>query len=388
MKKTLIILVIILGLLLLIPAISYLSWFFQEKKPIGMIILDKTVPNMERLHHKSLMWVLTNERFTKKKGGSYSFRKDYFGFYPTRPLRKKGWKQVNLRLTDIMEVTDSVDALYYTDTYGVYMNDWYRGISKSRRSRKLYGGLNNTDYLYLVEMQLRNKLCILEYNTLDYPTADLERYKLKEKLGIEFDGWTGKYFSSLDTAAKINKDNFPIWMTAMYRRQYMKPWTFTKPGIVFLKGINIVVLEEGTHLKSALPFIITDSTYTKKYGMIDKVGFEGWFDIIDPKDNEVVSKYRLETLPLGDSLLEDNGLQKEFPAVIVNPENHRTYYFCGDFTANKVNSCLSHFNGIEKLKGILYSSKENDPRRFFWLYYRPLINSIFTDYYNSLEKKK
>ncbi|HQG56652.1 MAG TPA: hypothetical protein PK496_06560, partial [Bacteroidales bacterium] len=152
--------------------------------------------------------------------------------------------------------------------------------------------------------------------------------------------------------------------------------------------INIVVLEEGTHLKSALPFIVTDSTYTKKYGMIDKVGFEGWFDIIDPKDNEVVSKYRLETLPPGDSLLEDNGLQKEFPAVIVSPENHRTYYFCGDFTANKVNSCLSRFNGIEKLKGILYSSKENDPRRFFWLYYRPLINSIFTDYYNSLEKKK
>jgi len=82
MKKTLIILVIILGLLLLIPAISYLSWFFQEKKPIGMIILDKTVPNMERLHHKSLMWVLTNERFTKKKGAVIHSEKIISDFIP------------------------------------------------------------------------------------------------------------------------------------------------------------------------------------------------------------------------------------------------------------------------------------------------------------------
>jgi len=387
MKKPLIITIIILGLILLLPGISFFSWALKEKKPIGIIILDKTVPTMEKIHHKSFMWILTNERFAKKKGGSYSYRNDYYGFFPTRPLRKKGWKQNNLRLSDIMEITDSVDALYYTDTYGVYMNDWYRGISKSRRSRKLYGGLNNTDYLYVVEMQLRNKLCILEYNTLDYPTSDLERYKLKDKLGIEFNGWTGKYFSSLDTMAKENKDNFPIWMTALYRRQYFKPWNFNKPGIVLLKGQNIVVLEEGTHLKSALPYIITDTTNCKRYGVAGKVGFEGWFDIIEPKSNRVISKYVLETLPKGDSLLAENGLNKEFPAVLAEPVNERTYYFCGDFAANKVNYWTSRLNGISKLKGILYSEKENDPRRFFWLYYRPLINGIFTEYYNAIRKK-
>lgn len=387
MRKPLIIVIIILGLILLLPAINFFGWAFQAKKPMGIIVLDKTVPTMEKLNHKSFMWVLTNERFTKNKGGSYSFRKDYFGFFPTRPLREKGWKQNNLRLTDIMEVTDSVDALYYTDTYGVYMNDWYRGISKSRRSRKLYGGLNNTDYLYFVEMQLRKKLCILEYNTFDYPTADLERYKMKDKLGIEFDGWTGKYFSSLDTAAKVNKDNFPIWMTAMYRRQYFKPWTFTKPGIVLLKGQNIVVLEEGKHLQSAIPFIITEQDYCEKYGVAQKVGFEGWFDIIDPKTNTVISKYQLQTLPEGDSLLESINLAKEFPAVITDPENHLTYYFCGDFATSKVNYWTSRLKGTPKLKGILYSEREDDLRRFFWLYYRPLIKGIFTDYYKTLNKK-
>mgnify|MGYP005834609227 CR=1 FL=1 len=387
MRKPLVITVIILGIILLLPAINFLRWAFKEKKPMGIIVLDKTVPTMERINHKSFMWVLTNERFVKNKGGSYSFRNDYYGFYPTRPLREKGWKQNNLRISEVMNMADSVDALYYTDTYGVYMNDWYRGISKSRRSRKLYGGLNNTDYLYVVEMMLRNKLCILEYNTFDYPTSPLEKYKLSERMGIEFDGWTGKYFSSLDTAAKVNKD-FPIWMTAMYRKQYFKPWTFKNAGIVLLKGQNIVVLEEGMHLKSGLPYIITDPEYCNKYGLIDKVGFDGWFDIINPKANEVISMYKLETMPQGDTLLAENDLTNEFPAVIVEPVNQRTYYFCGDFAANNVNFWTARLAGVPKLKGILYSDKENDTRRFFWLYYRPLVKGIFIDYYNTLEKKK
>ena len=48
-------------------------------------------------------------------------------------------------------------------------------------------------------------------------------------------------------------------MTAMYRKQYKKPWTFTKSGIVILKEKDIIVLEEGIHLKNAMPHIITDS---------------------------------------------------------------------------------------------------------------------------------
>ncbi|MBP7731285.1 MAG: hypothetical protein KA114_06590 [Bacteroidales bacterium] len=384
MKKPLIIVIIILGLILILPAINFFRWAFQEKKPINIIILDKTVPTLERINHKSLVWVLTNGRFVKSNGNSYSFRKDYYGFFPTRPLREKGWKQNNLRITEIMSIADSMDALYYTDTYGVFTNDWYRGISKSRRSRKLYGGLNNTDYLYLVEMQLRNKLCILEYNTFDYPTADLERYKTKERLGIEFDGWTGKYFSSLDTAARENKD-FPIWMTAMYRRQYFKPWTFTKPGIVLLNNQNIIVLEEGKQLKNSVPVIITDSVYSKKYGVAQRVGFEGWFDIIHPKENIIISKYKIETTSEGDSILADYNLLNEFPAVITDPNNQRTYYFCGDFTANKINFWTSRLNGLPGKKGIYYSNKENDPRRFFWLYYKPLVKGIFTNYYNEIK---
>lgn len=386
MKKPLLIVIIILAVILFLPAVSFVRWAFQEKKPLGIYILDKTVPTLERDHHRSLTWILNNERFVKKNNRSYSFRKDYFGFFPTRPLRDRNWQQNGIKLMEIPDMVSKTDVMYYADTYGVYFNDWWQGISNNRRSRKLYGELNNNDNLFFSGMQDKNKLCILEYNSFDYPTIDLFRYKTELRLGIGWGGWIGKYFSSLDTAAKT-KENFPPWMTAMYRKEYRKPWTFTKPGVVLVKDRDIIVLEQGTHLKSALPFITTDSVFRKKFELPVKIEFQGWFDVIDPLKSKVISKFNLETTPAGDTLLFENFLSKQFPAITTDTTNQRTYYFSGDFATNNVPFWISRFKGIEKLKVILYTDKPEDPRRFFWLFYRPLINGIFSDYYNTLGKK-
>jgi hypothetical protein len=383
MKKTLLIVVIILAVILALPVINLIRWSFQSKKPLDIIIVDKTVPTLEREHHKPFTWILTNQRFVKKENSSsYSYTKDYFGFFPQRPLREKKWDRNDYRLADVINLANKNDAIYFTDTYGVFFNDWFRGINKSRKSRKIYGGLNNTDFLLLKEMKDRNKLIIMEYNSFDYPTAEFESFRTQEKLGITFTGWTGKYFSSLDTTLK----DFPIWMTAMYRKEYKKPWTFTKAGIVILKEKDILVLEEGIHLKNSLPHIITDDNYVKKYGVLSSVAFDQWFDIIDPLQNNVISKFKLETTSVGDTLLSNNGLNNEFPAVVQEPVAQRTYYFSGDFATYDVPFWTARFKGVDKLKAIFYSDKPEDTRRFFWLYYKPLINGIFTDYYTSLKK--
>ena len=384
MKKTLLIVVIILAVIIALPVINLIRWSAQPKKPLDIIIVDKTVPTLEREHHKSFNWILTNKRFVKKESKtSYSYKKDYFGFFPQRPLRDHKWDRNDYRLTDLISLADKNDAIYFADTYGVFFNDWYRGINKSRKSRKIYGGLNNNDFLLLKEMKDRNKLIIMEYNSFDYPTAQFESVRTQEKLGITFSGWTGKYFSSLDTTIK----DFPVWMTAMYRKEYKMPWKFTKPGVVILKEKDIVVLEEGKQLKNSLPQIITDEASSKKYGVVPSVAFDQWFDIIDPLQNNVISKFKLDTTPLGDSLLVNNALQSEFPAVVQDPVTQRTYYFSGDFATYNVPYWTARIKGVEKLKGILFSDKTDDTRRFFWLYYRPLINGIFNDYYASLSKK-
>jgi hypothetical protein len=247
----------------------------------------------------------------------------------------------------------------------------------------LYGGLNNNDFLLIKEMKDRNKLIILEYNSFDYPTAQFESVRTQEKLGITFTGWTGRYFSSLDSTSK----DFPIWVTSMYRKQYKRPWTFKKPGIVILKEKEILVLEQGIQLNNPMPHIITDSSYCRKYGLPASVAFDKWFDIIDPIENQIVSRYNIETTALGDTLLANNDLLNKFPAVIQDPASQRVYYFSGDFATNNVPYWTSRIQGVDKLRGILYSEKPDDPRRFFWLYYRPLIKGILTDYRNSIKSK-
>ncbi|MBG0859814.1 MAG: hypothetical protein IQL11_09940 [Bacteroidales bacterium] len=385
MKKPLLIVVIILAVILVLPIINLIRWTFQVKKPLEIVLLDKTVPSLDREKHKSFNWILTNDRFVKKeKRTSYSYRKDYYGFYPTRPLRDKLFDKNDYHLADLIDIAEKTDVLYFTDTYGVFFNDWYRSITKTRKSRKFYGGLNNNDNLLIKEMKDRNKLVLLEYNTFDYPTVEFEASKVQDRIGIKYSGWTGKYFSTLDST--IDED-FPIWMTAMYRKQYKRPWTFTKPGVVLLQEKSIIVLEEGTHLTKPLPYIITDSAGCGKYNLAQSVTFDQWFDIIDPMENSVISKFRLETTSLGDSLLEDNNLENEFPAVIQDPVGKRTFYFSGDFTYKNIPYWSSRFKGIDNLKGLLYSKKPDDTRRFFWLYYKPLIKGILNEYYSSLSPK-
>ena len=384
MKKSLLIVIIILAVVLFLPLLNFIRWTFHEKKPMDIILVDKTVPTLEREKHKSFNWILTNERFVKKENKrSYSYIRDYYGFYPIRPLREKQWGRNDYRLTELIALAEKNDAVYFADTYGVFFNDWYKGINKSRKSRKLYGGLNNNDFLLIKEMKDRNKLIIMEYNSFDYPTAQFESVRTQEKLGISFTGWTGRYFTSLDTT----QQDFPLWMTGMYRKQYKQPWTFTKSGVVILKEKEIIVLQEGTHLKNSLPFIITDEAYCQKYNVSGSVAFDQWFDIIDPLQNNVISKFRLETTPQGDTLLQSNFLSNEFPAVVQDNLTKNIYYFSGDFAHTDLPVWTSRFMGVHKLKGILYSDKPDDMRRFFWLYYRPLVNGIFTEYYESVNKK-
>ena len=383
MKRSLLIVIIIVAAILVLPVYNLLCWSFKAKKPLDIILVDKTVPTMDREKHKSFNWVLLNSRFVKKENkSSYSYKKDYYGFYPMRPLKEKQWGRNEYRLTDLINLAEQNDAVYFTDTYGVFFNDWYKGISKSRRSRRLYGGLNNNDFLLIKEMKDRNKLIIMEYNSFDYPTAQFESVRTQEKLGIEFLGWSGKYFSSLDTT----QVDFPIWMTAMYRKQYRAPWNFYKAGIVILNERDIIVLEEGTHLKNPLPRIVTDEVNSSKYNVIPSVAFEQWFDIIDPIQSSVISNFKLETTALGDTLLSNNFISNEFPAVVQDLESSNVYYFSGDFTHAKVPMWTSKLIGGMNLKGISYSEKLDDTRRFFWLYYRPLIDGIFSEYYETVKK--
>ncbi|MCD4768700.1 MAG: hypothetical protein K8R35_00845, partial [Bacteroidales bacterium] len=133
MKKTLLITIIVLIVILILPAAGFVGWVFTEKKPMNVVILDKTVHSLDREKHRSLTWVLANSRIVKKDNNrKYLLRKDYYGFIPIKPLRSKQFRRNDFRLADLIILADNNDVLYYADTYGVFFNDWYQGINRSR----------------------------------------------------------------------------------------------------------------------------------------------------------------------------------------------------------------------------------------------------------------
>ncbi|MBE9510071.1 MAG: hypothetical protein IMY71_04265 [Bacteroidetes bacterium] len=385
MKKFLILIIIILIVILFFPVLNIVKWSMQPKRPLNVLILDKTVPTFNRYNHKSFHWILTHNKYVKGKKRLYSYKKDYFGFVPLRPLREKKWETRRIRLAEIIELADSLDALYYADTYGVYFNDWYQGINRSNRSRLIYGGLNNSDYLLLKEMKDRNKLIIAEYNILSYPTAPLERNKTENVFDIHWTGWSGKYYKDLNP--ETNPD-LPKWIVKLYEKQYLEIWPFTNSGIILVKNDNkVVVLENETHLDFDVPFIYSSKTTQENYEVPNQINYPYWFNIIESGENIVLSEFKIHTNYVGDSLLEANLIPEIFPAVIMQPEKKHYFYFSGDFAHNIINYPTAYFNDIEKIEKYLYNNEFSDKRKFYWKYYKPLVTNILDDYYLELKEE-
>jgi len=55
--------------------------------------------------------------------------------------------------------------------------------------------------------------------------------------------------------------------------------------------------------------------------------------------------FNIGTTAEGDTLLSDFGLSNEFPAVIQEPVEKKTYYFSGDFTHTNIPYWTSRFVG-------------------------------------------
>ncbi|MEA1898654.1 MAG: hypothetical protein U9N53_13420, partial [Bacteroidota bacterium] len=339
-------------LVLIFPIIGLVKWTFQGKESIQLLILDKTVPTLERNKHRSFNWILNHEKYVKANNRRYLYKKDYYGFFPLKPLRNRQYDIKRIRLGEIINMAEEYDGAYFTDTYGVYFNDWYQGINKNRRSRKIYGGLLNNDYLLFKELKDRNKLIIAEYKTLTYPTPDLERSKMEALLDVHWTGWVGRYFESLDTIAS---PDLPEWVIRLYNKQYGKAWEFHKSGIVLVQyNDRVVVLENEEHLDHEVPYIYSSKYAMQEYDLPYKMNYPYWFEIMEPGGNIELANFKIHTNSAGDSIMLNNFIPNEFPAIITGPGEAPYYYFGGDFADNDVKPILAYFYGVEKVAPYLF----------------------------------
>ncbi|MBM4158803.1 MAG: hypothetical protein FJ216_08510 [Ignavibacteria bacterium] len=367
--------------ILLTPLWLFLFWSFSPYKTINVLILDKTVLTPSGNEHRSFNWVLTHFKYVNHSKNLYDVSKDYYGFFPKDNYEYEIFDFGNFADKQLDSLSNVYDMAYYTDTYGIYTQEWFAKKNLGDRSSLIYGGLTNREVYFLQKMKEKQKLIICEFNFFATPTKKRIKDKAGDMFGIEWTGWILKYFKSLDT--NINKD-IPAWVISLYKQQNNGVWPFSKPGIVFAhEDERIVILEDKTNLIEEAPYIISGENSIKRFGIRDKIPYPYWIEITYNKGpNNVVSEFHIYPNSSGDSLMKKYGIPTIFPAVLEHYDDYKFYYFAGDFADNPLGHMYTaKFKWIELLTPLTFRKSDIEDRNyFFWKYYLPMMNTILNNY--------
>ncbi|MGN8056122.1 hypothetical protein ACTJKN_07610 [Pedobacter sp. 22163] len=373
-KKLWIVLAVAAG----IPLTMWLCWYLTPKTKMVAAIIDKTVLTPAGQEHISFLWILNHEKLTKTASKFYKIDHDYFGFFPLEgeKFRLKGLERFNH--DQLKQLSEDVNLVYFTDTYGIYRNEWYTQKNNNERSGMVYGGLSSQDIELLKQMKQKKKLIITEFNSIGSPTSQETRKQFEDMFAMHWTGWTGRFFESLDTTR--NKE-LPRWLINNYKRANKNNWPFKKSGIALVSDQDrVIILEDGRDLKNPMPHIISSEYGQKVLGLPEEIKYAFWFDVIQPNSaiNTQVASFRMDVNQKGHALLKANGLSAVFPAVLMHKEtDYRFYYFSGDFCDNPVNLSSSYFKGIGAFKWLFYdTSNPMERSSFFWNFYRPMMTTI------------
>lgn len=370
---------VLLLLIVSVPLISWGVWKSIPMAPLGVVVLDKSVPTTNFQEHQSLHWVLNNLRYSKPDGNVYDPASDFFGFFP----KEEGGFDIRdfskMQPKEMQSLVAENHVFYFADTYGVYEND-LKQVPSEAPSKKVYGGMERAD-LDLLRMALEaERDVIIEFNTIASPTSKSIRTEFENLTDIKWTGWITRYFDELDTM--VNSE-LPSWLVEGYTKQHGGIWSFEGSGMVFLhEDGQIEVLSFGDDFQNDVPKILTMPTYQKQFHIPEIVNYPYWIDLmLVSRDYEVVSYYDLKPTDAGLEKMRSWGIPRYFPAVVVKSNGQgKVYYFAGDFVDNPVNAHSYKYYGIAKMWRMFLTAEDISQRNsFFWNFYYPLIASILKD---------
>jgi hypothetical protein len=383
MKTLKIILIILISIFILAIISCWLIWFVKPGKSLDVIIIDKTVKNFNRDSHSSLIWILNHDKYIDSKHKSYSLSRGYYGFYPLKPRNSGNFEIKRILLSDIAEVSDKCDILYFADMYGLYASEWYKNKVDKGPSTKIIGGITFSDYSLLKFMIDSKKTIIIESVFYCEPTEPLNRYRTEETLDIHplggEVGWSGKYFGSLDSTNK----EIPHWIVQNYMKSNDGRWPFKHAGIVFLKGNSqSVVLEEGKHLELAIPQVETSKEISARFKVPEEVPFTNWFEIFTAGPNyRSIANFSIKVNPAGAAILDSNGIPANFAAIYLD-KSEKIYFFTGDFANHDIAYSTYWIPGWLSLKQ--KNMFHNESTAFLWTFYYPFMSNLF----NEIQKQR
>ncbi|WP_127531011.1 glycoside hydrolase family 2 protein [Paenibacillus kobensis] len=358
----------IIGVMILVAVLlPIVLWLLEDENELRIAIIDKTVPDESYREHLGVTWLLNHLKYTTDDGRSYDRAADYKGFVP-----KDNGQSYEIR--PLPTQYDDYDVIYMADTYGVYEEDLPGGTAPSEGSPsgKLYGGLEEEEWRAIAErlIQPKKSLFISEFNTFASPTDPAVRKQVTDYMGIDWNGWTGRFFDELDPE---RNDEIPKSLVD----QYEAPWTYQGPGFILVNDMTgeVVVLELSKHVtEKGIRLSFTDEG-SKRFGLNESPNYEYWFDIVTARPGtEVLANYKWSLTDDGKALLEQKGIPAEFAAVVAMTHRMSTsYYNAGDYNDTRSVPKFYQMKGLPSLYKLL--EKYSD-QSFYWSTYYPMMQSI------------
>lgn len=364
---------------LLIVLLPIILWAIEPEKKLQIAIIDKTVPDETYREHLGITWLLNHFKYDNNEKKQYQLNVDYFGFVPK--IKEKDYE-----IRTLPENYDSYDVIYLADTYGVYEEDfpWIEKSREGARSGKIYGGLEANEWSGIVERlnQKEKSLLIAEYNTFASPTKESVRESVTDYLGLDWSGWTGRYFNELDP--KKNTE-IPKWIID----EFGESWTYSGEGFLLVNDFSyeVVVLELDKHVTSKGINLSFTEEGKKLFRIADSTDYKYWFDIVEPKSTStVLANYDWDLTKEGKSLLQEHEIPQSFAAVIASEHGAaESYYFAGDY--NDIAEAPKFF----QLKGLAtvykYAQKFSD-HAFYWSVYVPMMKTILDKFSEPQQEEK
>jgi len=419
--------------LLLIPVgclilfgLPFVLWWTKPATPINAAIIDKTVPDETFRGHLGITWALNHFRYentggssaggsgsAKGSAGPFQPARDYYGFVPNAGLERYSVRELPTDLADI-------DFMYIADTGGVHADDlpWASAAAEENlqegdaqaetRQGLLYGGLLDWEW-GAIERRLgqeRKSLLIAEFNTFATPTEEDVRAMVTDHFGLEWSGWTGRFFRELDP--RKNPD-IPKGIVAAAG----DGWTYSGEGFILVNDLRdeVVVLEKGSHFgKGGIRLAFTEQG-RERFRLTKSPDYTGWFDIVVPRSAEggdaqgasgegarmeeasgedasgegassreaaVLARYEWDLTERGRQLLAELGIPEQFAAVVLMERgSSRSYYFAGNF------GDVSSVPGFYKVAGLdlLFRWTQSfSDSAFYWKTYVPMVKAILRSF--------
>jgi len=324
---------VVLVPMLLLLAYPVWAWRLLRGPLSKALIVDKTVGPGDTREHDSLRWVLQHNKVQLS---------DYVG--PHYQGDKLLATSSVLQSADL----DQVKWLFLADTYGIY-----RESSRDTRDlEKIVGGLDDAEIGLIEKFVASGGSLYGEFNCLAFPTRGAARQRLERLFGVQFSGWTGRYFPDLADPQEV-----PGWMRLRFKRS-------SGPGYVLLhEDGRVVVLVEGQDVPpGALQLQASDG---------QSAPFAYWFDIVKADSvAAVTADFRWRTSPSGWAKLTSAHIPLAFPAVVAGAHS---LYCCGDFSDNPCPRGPYWLEGWPLYNAWSLGDSDQSSARFFWTVYVPLV---------------